>query len=62
MTLDQIGLDAVYNAAYAAEVNRDFKRAVEAQGGERHGILKRLAPITCDVILVEARVLHFEWA
>ena len=29
MTLDQIGLDAVYNAAYAAEVNRDFKRASE---------------------------------
>lgn len=28
-TLDQIGLDAVYNAAYAAEVNRDFKRAIE---------------------------------
>jgi tetratricopeptide (TPR) repeat protein len=29
MTLEQIGLDAVYNAAYAAEVSRDFKRAVE---------------------------------
>ncbi|HEY0255598.1 MAG TPA: hypothetical protein VGC41_28910, partial [Kofleriaceae bacterium] len=29
LTLDQIGLDAVYNAAYAAEVNRDFKRAVD---------------------------------
>lgn len=28
MTLEQIGLDAVYNAAYAAEVSRDFKRAV----------------------------------
>ena len=26
LTLEQIGLDAVYNAAYAAEVNRDFKR------------------------------------
>jgi len=29
MTLDQIGLDAVYNAAYAAEVSRDFKRAID---------------------------------
>ena len=29
LTLDQIGLDAVYNAAYAAEVGRDFKRAIE---------------------------------
>jgi hypothetical protein len=28
MTLEQIGLDAVYNAAYAAEVSRDFKKAV----------------------------------
>jgi hypothetical protein len=28
-TLDQIGLDAVYNAALAAELNRDFKRATE---------------------------------
>ena len=28
-TLDQIGLDAVYNAAYAAEVSRDFKRAID---------------------------------
>jgi cellulose synthase operon protein C len=28
LTLEQIGLDAVYNAAYAAEVSRDFKRAV----------------------------------
>lgn len=28
MTLEQIGLDALYNAAYAAEVSRDFKRAV----------------------------------
>ena len=27
MTLEQIGLDAVFNAAYAAEVSRDFKRA-----------------------------------
>jgi cellulose synthase operon protein C len=27
LTLEQIGLDAVYNAAYAAEVSRDFKRA-----------------------------------
>ena len=29
LTLQQIGLDAVYNAAYAAEVSRDFKRAVD---------------------------------
>jgi tetratricopeptide (TPR) repeat protein len=29
LTLEQIGLDAVYNAAYAAEVSRDFKRAVD---------------------------------
>jgi cellulose synthase operon protein C len=29
LTLAQIGLDAVYNAAYAAEVSRDFKRAVD---------------------------------
>ena len=29
MTLDQIGLDAVYNAALAAELNRDFTRAVQ---------------------------------
>lgn len=28
LTLDQIGLDAVFNAAYAAEVSRDFTRAV----------------------------------
>jgi hypothetical protein len=32
LTLDQIGLDAVYNAAFAAEVNRDFKRAVDLYG------------------------------
>ncbi|MFT3695039.1 MAG: hypothetical protein QM831_18015 [Kofleriaceae bacterium] len=32
MTLDQIGLDAVYNAAYAAEVSRDFKRAIDLYG------------------------------
>jgi hypothetical protein len=29
LTLEQIGLDSVYNAAYAAEVSRDFKRAVD---------------------------------
>jgi len=29
LTLEQIGLDARYNAAYAAEVSRDFKRAVD---------------------------------
>lgn len=28
-TLDQLGLDAIYNAAYAAEVSRDFKRATD---------------------------------
>ncbi len=28
-TLEQIGLDALYNAALAAELNRDFKRAIE---------------------------------
>jgi cellulose synthase operon protein C len=28
-TLEQIGLDAMYNAALASELNRDFKRAVE---------------------------------
>jgi hypothetical protein len=28
-TLDQIGFDAMYNAALAAELNRDFKRATE---------------------------------
>ncbi|HEY5925111.1 MAG TPA: tetratricopeptide repeat protein [Kofleriaceae bacterium] len=32
LTLEQIGLDAVYNAAYAAEVSRDFKRAVTLYG------------------------------
>ncbi len=32
MTLEQIGLDAVYNAAYAAEVSRDFKKAVDLYG------------------------------
>ncbi|MGE5181182.1 MAG: tetratricopeptide repeat protein, partial [Acidobacteriota bacterium] len=29
LTLDQIGLDAVYNAAFAAEVNRDFRKSVD---------------------------------
>ncbi len=29
LTLEQIGLDAVYNAAFASELNRDFKRAVD---------------------------------
>ncbi|HEU4610648.1 MAG TPA: hypothetical protein VFS15_01170, partial [Kofleriaceae bacterium] len=29
LTLEQIGLDAMYNAAYAAEVSRDFKRSVD---------------------------------
>ena len=29
MTLDQIGLDAMYNAAFAAELNRDFKKAID---------------------------------
>jgi tetratricopeptide (TPR) repeat protein len=28
-TLDEIGLDAVYNAAFAAEVNRDFRKSIE---------------------------------
>jgi len=28
-TLDQIGLDAVYNAALASELGRDFKKAIE---------------------------------
>jgi TolA-binding protein len=28
-TLEQIGLDALYNAALASELNRDFKKAVE---------------------------------
>jgi tetratricopeptide (TPR) repeat protein len=28
-TLDQIGLDAMYNAAFASELNRDFKKAVD---------------------------------
>jgi len=28
-TLEQIGLDAVYNAAFAAELNRDFKKAID---------------------------------
>jgi tetratricopeptide (TPR) repeat protein len=32
VTLDQIGLDAMYNAAYAAEVSRDFKRAIDLWG------------------------------
>lgn len=32
LTLDQIGLDAVYNAAFAAEVNRDFKRSIDLYG------------------------------
>jgi tetratricopeptide (TPR) repeat protein len=29
LTLDQIGLDALYNAAFASELNRDFKKAVD---------------------------------
>jgi hypothetical protein len=29
LTLEQIGLDSVYNAAYAAEVSRDFRRATQ---------------------------------
>ena len=29
LTLEQIGLDALYNAAFAAELNRDFKKAVD---------------------------------
>jgi hypothetical protein len=29
LTLEQISLDALYNAAFAAELNRDFKRATE---------------------------------
>jgi tetratricopeptide (TPR) repeat protein len=29
MTIEQIGLDALYNAAFAAELNRDFKRAIQ---------------------------------
>jgi hypothetical protein len=29
LTLDQIGLDALYNAGFAAELNRDFRRAVD---------------------------------
>jgi tetratricopeptide (TPR) repeat protein len=29
LTLEQIGLDAVYNAAFAAELNRDFKKSVD---------------------------------
>jgi tetratricopeptide (TPR) repeat protein len=28
-TLDQIGMEALYNAAFTSELNRDFKRAVE---------------------------------
>src|SRR5213075_740786 len=28
-TLDQIGLDAMYNAALASELGRDFRKAVE---------------------------------
>ncbi|MDB4954633.1 MAG: Tetratricopeptide repeat protein, partial [Myxococcales bacterium] len=32
MTLDQIGLDAVYNAAFAAELNRDFKKSIDLWG------------------------------
>ncbi|HEU0030843.1 MAG TPA: tetratricopeptide repeat protein [Kofleriaceae bacterium] len=28
-TLDQIGLDALYNAALASELNRDFKKAID---------------------------------
>ena len=31
-TLEQIGLDALYNAALAAELNRDFKQAIELYG------------------------------
>lgn len=29
LTLEQIGRDALYNAAFAAELNRDFKKAVD---------------------------------
>src|SRR6185503_10459400 len=29
LTLDQIGLDALYNAAFASELNRDFKKATD---------------------------------
>ncbi|MBA3542314.1 MAG: hypothetical protein H0T79_22050, partial [Deltaproteobacteria bacterium] len=32
MTLDQIGLDALFNAAFASELNRDFKKAIELYG------------------------------
>lgn len=32
MTLDQMAMDALYNAAFAAELNRDFKRAIELYG------------------------------
>jgi tetratricopeptide (TPR) repeat protein len=32
LTLDQIGLDAVYNAAFAAELNRDYKKAIDLYG------------------------------
>jgi tetratricopeptide (TPR) repeat protein len=32
LTLDQIGLDALYNAAFASELNRDFKKAVDLYG------------------------------
>src|SRR5678815_3110478 len=28
-TLDQIGLDAMFNAALASELNRDFKKAID---------------------------------
>jgi cellulose synthase operon protein C len=29
LTLEQIGLNSLYNAAFAAELNRDFKRAID---------------------------------
>ena len=32
LTLEQIGLDAVYNAAFAAELNRDFKKSIDLWG------------------------------
>jgi tetratricopeptide (TPR) repeat protein len=32
LTLDQIGLDALYNAAFASELNRNFKQAVDLYG------------------------------
>ena len=38
-TLDEIGLNALYNAAFAAELNRDFKKSVDLYGQYQRVVL-----------------------